>query len=197
MNNIKPKRGKEFTIKETGETVYLERIKSAVTYFVCDSPNSPLQGNYFDIHVSTLSENKKVVTGLNSKPKLLTAKEKTEKQIMNEFFAMVALRMPYNCEECGKPLYAYNQFAKRCVSGHILPKAYFPSVATKPDNIIFLGASILGVCECHNHYDEKGSEYRSKMKIYKTVLERFEILKLFLSDKELVSAYSYLNLKFE
>ena len=197
MSNIKPKRGHSFIIKETGETVYLERIKSNTVYFVCDTAGLPLHGNYFDVKVEILAENKKSLKSLiiGSKPE--TVKQKTDRQILNEFFTNVALTMPFNCMECGKPLYAYNQFAKRCVSAHILPKAEFESVKTNPDNIFFLGADLLGICSCHDDWDRKGADHRANMAVYQIALERFETsLKHKLTGHELIRAYTYLNLKF-
>jgi hypothetical protein len=187
----KPKRKHPFVIVETGETVYLDRIQNATTYFVCDSSALSLDDNYFPIEKSKLKEVNKIGKSISTIPKPLTAEKKTEKQELNEFFA--SLKVPYNCMECNKPLYAFNPFAKRCVSAHILPKSIFKSIATNPDNIIFLGSSLLGVCEHHNFYDQ-GIKERTGMKIFPLVLERYEKLKEFLTEAEIVQSDKYLGI---
>lgn len=130
---------------------------------------------------------------LVSKPKVLTDEEKQFKADKNDFFSKVAETMPFNCMNCNRPLYAFNKFAKRCVSAHILPKAHFESIATNEDNILFLGSDLILGCGCHDFYDASMAK-RTSMKIYPLVLERFETLKNYLTQAEIVEAEKYLNI---
>lgn len=176
-----------------GISVWIERDRQDGTALIRIGKDEPV---FEDVDVKYLKPIKKVGPSIASKPKVLTEKEKTETQLLNEFFIEISLTMPYNCKECGKPLYAKNKFAKRCVSAHILPKAIFPSIATNKNNIFFLGTSIIGICHCHDTWDSTADK-RSKMKVYQLALERFELLKPFLNDKEIIQAYTYLNLEWK
>lgn len=192
QTNNRPKRKHEFVIIETGQHVWLDRIQTANTYFVCDSPALSLDDNYFPIEKTALREPGKQSKGISTIPKPLTAEKKTEKQELNEFFA--SLKVPYNCENCGKALYAFNSFAKKCCSAHILPKCDFKSIATNKDNIMFLGAGILGNCNCHDMYDSNILT-RSLMKCYPLAVERYQKIKSSLTEAEIIKANIYLNLK--
>lgn len=194
-----PKRGRVYIIAETGQTVYLDRVKSPTVYFVCDvpPPDKKLEGNYFDVRVDQLKEQQSFGSSISAKPKVLTKVEKSSKDSLNDFFKAMYFVMPYNCEECGKPLYAHNEFAKRCVTCHILPKSIFPEIATNPDNIFFMGAELIGVCADHNAWDDKDSAHRKTMYVYPLALERFEKLKVHLSPKKYVQACTYLGIDWQ
>lgn len=195
-NKPKDKRGKHFKHATTGQELWLYTIKSSEVYICCTSPGFLNTDDYLPFKMSELTE---VSKGFNkpiaSKP--INAAKKAHKDDLNEFFDKVALTMPYNCECCHKPLYAFTKFAKRSVTAHIIPKGQFKSVATNPDNVMFLGCSLLGVCHCHSTWDEKGSLERAKMPVYELALERFEKFKGELTAHELVRAYSYLNIEFD
>jgi hypothetical protein len=171
-----------------GQTVEMERDREDGTALI-------RMGTMFeDVDVCDLEPVKKVNKPINKVSD--TKKEKTEREKLNDFFAEVSLKMPYECENCGQPLQAFNKFGKRSCTAHILPKSGFPSVAMNADNILFMGAGFLGGCSCHDRYDA-GIEQRSKMKVYQVALKRFELLKPFLPDLELIRAYSYLNIKWQ
>ena len=194
--SAKPKRGTVFFTLDTHEQVILDRVKEDGTYFCI--VGDILTGEYKDFKPAELFRTGPVIrSSISSSPKHLTEKQKSEKELMNEFFIKVGLKMPYNCMNCNKPLYASTQWAKRCCSAHILPKAQFPSVAMNEDNIVFMGADIIGVCNCHDQFDRNGIEHRASMPIHQIALERFELLKPHLSSKELVSAYTYLNIQWQ
>lgn len=192
MLSPKPKRGvTSFTIEGTGQVVYLERVKSATVYFVCDQPGSPLAANYFDVDVSTLSENKKAVTGLKTKPKVLTKAEKEFKKELNVFFASQTLVMPYLCENCNKPLYAFTAFEKRCTIAHILEKKKFKSVAIHPMNKLFLCAK----GGCHAKFDNASAQERSEMPVYALAIMRYSEFHNLLTEPEKILAEKYLNIQ--
>lgn len=108
-----------------------------------------------------------------------------------EFFE--SLTIPERCEECNQQLLAFNNFGRRCCSAHILAKSSFKSVAKEPSNILFLGASLLGACDCHNKWDSC-IENRKSMRVYATALTRLEGFKHLLTDKEIVMAEKYLGI---
>jgi len=192
MNLPKPKRGHKFYWPEKNITVYLERIISPTSYFIYEDERRI--GNSHYVNPGALKSVKEPNKPISSKPKKQNSSEKQFKDDLNAFYDKVGLRTPFNCECCGKPLYAFTKKAKRSVAAHILPKAYFESVATNEDNILFMGADYIGCpCNCHDRYD-MNSEIRSKMAVYPLALERFDKLKPHLTDKELISAYTYLGL---
>lgn len=188
MNKPKDKRGKQFIIVESGELVTLNRIKENGEYF-CGYPN----GNYASFDLSDLREAKpNKVSSISNKPKPLTEKAKSDTQAMNEFFD--SLTIPFNCQCCNKPLYAFSKVAKRSVSAHLFPKAHFESIKTNPDNIVFMGADYIGCpCSCHDRYD-MNVDIRKSMPIYQIALERLEILKPAMPTAEIIEAYNYLGI---
>lgn len=145
-----------------------------------------------DVDIADLKPIPKGRSVISNKPKVLN----TDKQKLNEFYSQIALRMPYECENCGQKLQAFNKFAKRSCSAHIFPKSSFPSIAMNEDNILFMGAVMLGGCGCHNSWDSS-AYLRSKMKIYPIALERFKKLKEYLTPKEIIKASTYLNLQWQ
>jgi hypothetical protein len=108
----------------------------------------------------------------------------------------MAAQSPENCMECGMPLNAYTTFSQRCITAHILPKNddCFPTLATNPDNIFFLGAALLGWCTCHDLWDSN-IDNRVKMKVYSFAVNQYhKKLKRLLTGEEQVRAEKYLNI---
>jgi hypothetical protein len=197
IGNTKPKRGAAFFDTQKNQNVWLYILKAGNVGLVSTDQTFEDVDQLYDAKLGDLREsNKKTVPSITSKPKALDTSEKEDKKTVNDFFDKVGLKIPFHCQECRKPLYAFSKKAKRSVSAHILPKSVFESVKTNPDNIIFLGASYIGCpCDCHTYYDYS-VENRIKMKIYPVVLERFEMkLKHLLTDRELIQAYEYLNIQ--
>jgi hypothetical protein len=192
----KIKSGTAFTLI-TGEPVWMEHDKQDGTATVCFNQKRELTDYYEVVKISDLKPLKQGRTPISSKPKRLNEKEKTEKQLLNEFYNEIGLTMSFLCQECNQPLHAFNKFARRSCAAHILSKSDFPSIATNKDNIIFLGAGFLGGCHCHDAFDIQGAEHRSKMKVYPLCLQRFEKLKQYLNDKEINKARTYLNIKYQ
>lgn len=131
-----------------------------------------------------------------SKKKNLTADQINDKNRLNAFFE--SQEVPERCENCNQKLNAFNLWAKRCVSAHILPKEgehNFPSVATHPDNIMFLGKGIFSECNCHDLWDWRNSADRKKMPCYKIAIERTAKFYDELPPKEQVRADKYLGIE--
>lgn len=194
--NPKLKRGTLIHLKAEKIDGIIERDRQDGTVLI-KLPNKPVEQQFFDTTIDNIAEVRKGFKTPVSKPKVLSSKEKTEKQLLNEFFDKVALRMPYLCDNCNKPLYAFNKFAKRSCSAHIFPKAQFKNIAMDEDNIFFLGPDLLGICDCHDSWDKKGVEHRKTMNVYHTGLWAFEALKHKMTDKEVIQAYTYLGLEWE
>lgn len=193
MNQPKPKRGSAFTNIDTGDTLYLERIKTPLTYLMCDSPGLELTANFKEVNVHSLKPAKKIGKGLVSNSKKLTHAEKSFKAELNVFFANQTLIMPSTCDNCKQPLQAFNSFERRCCMAHILPKSKFKSVAMHPQNLLFICAK----AGCHSIWDNSDAEKRSKMNCYPLAIERFEQFKSLLNSKELLQAYTYLGINFK
>lgn len=172
-----------------GETAYMERDREDGTALI------RIGTMFEDVDTCDLKLAVKGRSGISNKPKVLNDKEKTEKQKLDEFYSRIALRMPYNCENCNQPLQAFNKFAKRSCAAHILPKSLFPSISTNEDNILFMGAGFLGGCHCHDTFDSDANT-RSKMKVFPIALERFEKLKQYLTNKEIIKANTYLSIEY-
>lgn len=176
-----------------GQPVWIELEQQFGNVLVCDNEERELTDNYFSVKRSELEAINKPHTTIKSKPKTLTKSEKVSKDTMNEFFDKMATKIPFNCMNCMKPLYAHNKFAKRSVCAHIIEKSKFPFVADLEENILFLGSDLLGICDCHDSWD-RNIETRIKMKVYPLALKRFELFKHLLTDKELNKAAKYLNI---
>lgn len=192
-----PKRGTQFYWPEKDLNVYLERVVDLENYFVSDDPNRSFKSNFHHVPAADLKQSINARTPISQAPKAISAAKKSLKDELNDFFAHMALKMPHRCMNCDEPLFAFNQFAKRCVSAHILPKSEFTSVATNELNIIFLGAAILCKCSCHDDWDGKGSDHRKRMAIYKVAIKRFDQFKHLLTQPELIKAYTYLGIKWQ
>lgn len=130
------------------------------------------------------------------KAKKLTKEEQISKDELNIFFEVMSNQSPHMCQECGMPLNAFTPFAQRCITAHILPKNddCFPTLATNPDNIFFLGAALLGWCNCHDCWDSN-IDNRIKMKVYPYAVHQYKKrLKYALTGEEQVRAEKYLNI---
>lgn len=171
-----------------GQTVYVYRQKDDGSYVISSDRQFKSGFNFPDVESDELEQ----VAG---KPPVLTPEERAERGDLNDFFRSMEDYIPFNCQECGKPLYAATTFFKRGVTCHIFPKAEFESIKTNPDNIFYLGFDLIGVCNDHDRWDKMGAENRTKMKVYAIALERLELLKPFLSNHEKQMANKYLNIK--
>lgn len=198
MNLVKPKRGNPFIDIAKEQNVWLYRIIDPKTYLVSTDPEFKNSDDMYHVNTGDMRAlYKQRSQTIANKVKVPTTAQNEAKNSINQFFDKMALKIPFNCENCGKPLYANNKFAKRCITAHILPKSEFPSISTNENNIIYLGCDLLGICDCHDRWDKQGSANRVTMKVYDKALANFEFLKPHLTDHELVKAYTYLNLKWE
>lgn len=192
LSKPKPKKGAEFIITESTESVWLFHITDSNTYTVSKTKDFK---KVFNINISKLRPAPKVRKPIGNKPKPLTKEEKQFKADLNVFYAEALNELPDNCQECNAPLGCLSAWDARCCTAHILEKNIehgFPTIACHPANKLFLGKKN---CCCHDRYDKKGAEFRSKMKVYPVVLAAFEILKEDLSDHDIIRAKKYLNIK--
>lgn len=131
-----------------------------------------------------------------SAPSKAAGKPKPASKELNIFFADQAAQVPERCENCHGLLKAFTPSAKRFVTAHILPKneRAFPSVATHPQNKMFLGCSLFSDCNCHGDWDYSDAETRKQMPVYKIALQRVECFIEQLNPRDQVKAEKYLGL---
>lgn len=188
LSKQKPKRGAAFTHPEHGQ-VFLDRIKEDGTYFV------QVGYGFLVVDPNELRPATKLRKPIGNSKKAPTQEEKRFKADLNIFYAEALNELPDNCMECNEPLGCLSAWDARCCTAHILEKneKAFLSIACHPANKMFLGKKN---CCCHDRYDKKGAAFRSSMKIYPTIiLPAFEILKLELSEHDIIRAKKYLNIK--
>lgn len=176
-----------------GKEVFVSSTKRTDNKIViCDDERLQTGFNYDPVYPYELSPVRQLRQGICTKPQ--TPEKRAELGDMTAFFDSLADKIPFHCQNCNTPLYAFVKKAKRSVCAHLFPKSKFESIKTNPLNIVFMGASFIGCpCDCHTEYDSS-VEKRVKMRIYRVALERFELLKEFMTDKELVEAHDYLNI---
>lgn len=195
-NNTKIKRGTELVLNGVSVWCYRDKENGEVVVSEIQDLNSTTADQLKFEKKTDLKPVKKFGASIKQVVKPVSEREKKFRTELNVFFASQTLIMPDKCENCGQDLNAYGKFFRRCVSAHILEKSKFKSVAIHPKNLIFLGSSLVdNSCCCHNLYDEKGAEFRSKMNCYPLVIERFNQFKHLLTPQELIRAYTYLNIE--
>lgn len=186
----KLRRGSEHYLN--GNPVYIERDRQDGTVLITDSKLLRPEDNYWTINKSDLKVAFKKGSSISVKPKPATEKQKSDQSDLNTFFD--GLKVPFNCQSCRRPLYAFNKKARRGVSCHLLPKSVFKSIATNADNIVFMGCDVFGSsCDCHSIFD-RSVDKRKKMPIYELALKRYELLKPHLTVKEIQLADEYLGI---
>jgi len=190
------KRGAKLYWADKKMDVWLDRVVSHKEYFVCDSPARGLEDNYYTVPVNELSDDKQIGKPIAAKPKTLTPEDKKAKAELNTFYAEQTLIPAYLCENCNQPLLAFNQFEKRATIAHILPKSGkqsvgFPTVATHPQNKMFLGAK----CGCHAKWDFTNAATRKTMWCYPIALIRYSKFYEKLTDEEIIKAQKYLGIE--
>lgn len=179
-----------------GHPVWLYRIIKDNLYLVCYDQNFSLGAEYAEVNPSNLLPVAKSRKPIGNKNKSLTPEEKRFKANLNVFYIEALNELPDECQECGEPLDCQTPWQARCATAHILPKSLkqgFPTIACHPANKMFLGKKN---CSCHTKYDDRDGAFRSTMKVYPAiVLPAFEILKLELSERDIIRAKKYLNIK--
>lgn len=93
------------------------------------------------------------------------------------------------CDNCGKSLTHYNDWAWRGSQNHIVDKSPLngcPSVATHP-----LNNNVLGMWCCHGIWHES-FERQSKMPCFEKAKEKFQLFKSFIAPSELRKVNPYL-----
>ncbi len=194
--STKLKRGEEYLYN--GEHVWVELQKSASEVLVCWSQGRDLSDRYDTVKIADL----KPVNGsrgtIKQVVKPVSSEERKRRETLDEFFDRMGLKIPFHCQNCGKPLYAYSKKAKRSVSAHIFPKSIFKSIETDENNLLFMGADYIGCpCNCHDRWDSN-SDIRVTMPIYQEALARFETdLKFKMNPEELKQAFTYLKIEWQ
>lgn len=101
--------------------------------------------------------------------------------VLNRWFHARRLEMTGVCCHCGNATTAYSdQYFKFSIC-HILPKAYFPSVATHPLNWIEL--CFWGDNSCHTNMDNKTLDL-TEMNCWDEIVEKFIAIYPSIAQKE-------------
>lgn len=187
--STKLKSGTEFLYQ--GDQVWVEHDKENGIVTVCWAKTRNALDYYENVEKEDLKPIKKFGSSIKQVVKPVSDEEKKFRKGLNVFFASQTLTMPLNCENCGDLLNAFNSFERRCTIAHILEKSKFKSIATHPQNKMFLCSK----GGCHAKFDNSTAVERSQMPVYKLALERFEAFKDVLTDREIIRAYTYLNLE--
>lgn len=98
---------------------------------------------------------------------------------LDRFFKDMQKRMTGRCENCGGKTEAFTKHFKNSIA-HILPKAYFKSVATNENNwleLCFYGNS------CHTNFDNKMIDLID-MNCFDTIIQKFTKIYPFIAADE-------------
>jgi hypothetical protein len=190
----KLRRGSEHYLN--GKPVYIERDRGDGTLLISDSKQLRPEDNFWTVNKSDLKLTIKKGSSISAKPKPADEKQVKDHKDMNAFFDSLSDKIPFHCTNCRKPLYAFSKKAKRSVCAHIFPKAYFKSIATNPDNILFMGADYIGCpCPCHDYWDKNLDSRKKLTRAYDIAVKRLELLKPHMTPKEINMAYDYLGIQ--
>lgn len=131
----------------------------------CNNPR--WGGGYCSQHQNLRKDGKKVI-GLQSSGSSFKVAQKPKKAAKREsyvpFFAEAMQSCTKQCQECGKRI---PEIHRQWSIAHILPKAYFASIAFNQEAWIELCP------DCHHAYDNKGWDHAQTMKIWPVVVEKF------------------------
>lgn len=179
-----------------GKSVWVFRDKEDGTVCICDDKSLHDEFNFWTVLKTDLVPVGKPPKPLSKKRKALTPEQLEEQIKLDEFFAEMAKKIPFNCQNCRKPLYALNKTAIRAMTCHILPKkeAQFPELATNIYNALFMGLIQFGAC-CNDHLKwDANVESRMSMPIYPFALKiYYEHLRPILSEAKQILADEYMG----
>lgn len=182
---MKIKRGTEYL--HENKPVWVEMDLENGLVLVCDSIRRGVEDFYHKVGINTLLTKKSALKTLktrqNKKPVLIELDKWYESQ-----------EVPERCENCNLPLNAFNKWAKRCVTAHIVPKSQFPEVATHPMNRFFAGTHLFSDCSCHSEYDNLDAEHRKSMRIYPEIMKRAKEFVTLIPENKLPKFEKYLGL---
>lgn len=99
---------------------------------------------------------------------------------LNKWFKERRNEMTGICAHCGGNTEMTNDGTFKFSIAHILPKAYFPSVATHPLNFIEL---CFWVNSCHTNYDNKSLDIKD-LNCFDDVVKKFRIMYPSIPDDE-------------
>lgn len=104
------------------------------------------------------------------------AARKKERAGYPKFFRTAIFELKENpvCQNCNQPINA--SFEPHHNIAHILPKSRYKSVATHPDNKLFLCASKDNRNGCHEKFDS-GVTNMMEMKVFSLAVEKFQKFK--------------------
>lgn len=147
--------------------------ESSETYLTA----SRCQSHYWRHRQSVKSAAKKLSEGYEDK--------QAQKKALDKWFIAAIEQMPRHCEECDERLINFAPWALKSFIAHVLAKRLFKSVATHPDNKVYL------CTQCHTNFDNWGEDKVRKMKIFPKILSiSFHLVKhLKFEELKLLPAY--------
>lgn len=179
-----------------GKSVWVFRDKEDGTVCICDDKSLHDEFNFWTVLKSDLSPAPKPVKPIPKRHKKLDPEEQQFQIDLDNFFkSLWEDKHHFKCQNCRADLFATNNSKKRACSAHILAKSKYPSIAMNEDNILYMGVLAFGAsCGCHTAWDSNVAR-RMKMAVYNLALKRFELLKPYLDDKELIMAEEDLGIR--
>jgi hypothetical protein len=192
----KLRRGSEHYLN--GKPVYIQLDRCDGTVCICNDKSLLPKFNFWDVLKSDLKTQPKYNTTL--KVVKVKPSKKKEKDEYSEFYKSIALKVTGSCQNCRKDLFAKTNWQRKCVSAHIFPKQTFKSIATDPENILFMGAQVKGTecrCRCHTEWDATVENRISPRFIHarNLALRAFnDHLKKKMTSKEIIMAEEYLGI---
>lgn len=149
----------------------------------CSRPFKFGKGGYCGLHeAEDAGYDRKQAKDRIKKTTIKHERKKNTAEPLQEWYANAAAALYLNpfCQECGARISPVYYGASTC---HVLPKKIkygFPSVATHPDNLLFLGAE----CGCHTKYDSSWAA-AAKMAVWPMALEKIKAMYDFIDEGEL------------
>jgi hypothetical protein len=172
--------------------VWVELDAGGDCVFVCTSKERHLQDTFIWVVRKSITPAKKVAHKSANAFKSKTVERLNNKSDLDKWYE--SQDVPERCENCNQKLNAFNKWAKRCVTAHIVPKSLFPEVATHPANRAFMGVALFGDCSCHNTFDHLDADTRKQMPIYPKIVERVKEFIHLIPENKLPKLEKYLGL---
>lgn len=128
----------------------------------------------------------KPIPTMSAKKKEAQPKEIAEKKALTVFYNEQLNVMPHGCMECGDELFKSQIINIRTPIAHLLCKRTFKSVATDPNNVIFL-------CQLHHgRFDNSLERYMKEAKTAQYIKDKVQLLLPKLTDTELGKVSEFL-----
>lgn len=159
-------------------------------WYRCSTP-TPEKEEFCTLHKKAMGIEKPPkqayeIPKMSAKKKEAQPKEVADKKALTVFYNEQLNVMPHGCMECGDELFKSQIINIRTPIAHLLCKRTFKSVATDPDNVIFLCA------HHHNRLDSNLERYMKEAKTAQYIKDKVQLLLPKLTDTELGKVSEFL-----